>query len=136
MVALAVAMPYPEEDGPIVVSPEVLDAVVPVDLLASPEAVPSELAEGEKVDERYRPNYGHQAGNNFIETKQLNDEIKMYEHARIGNLQSSTNYQQQSSSHQQQSSSYTTQQQSGYQNTGYDANNAAGKDFSLIIYPL
>ncbi|XP_057371900.1 uncharacterized transmembrane protein DDB_G0289901-like [Daphnia carinata] len=90
MLALAVAMPYPEDEGPIVVSPEVLDTVASLD----------ELAEDEKVDERYRPNYGQ--------------------------LQRRTVYQQQSSSHQQQSSSLTTHQQLGYQNTGYHANNAAG----------
>lgn len=66
MLALAVAMPYPEEEAPIVVSPEVLDAVAPVDELTNPAAAPSELAQGEKVDERYRPNYGHQAGNERI----------------------------------------------------------------------
>jgi hypothetical protein len=57
LVTVAVAMPYPEEEGQLVISPEVA-GIVAEELLAQ-----SELAEGENVDERYRPNSGHQSGN-------------------------------------------------------------------------
>ena len=62
LVTLVVAMPfYPEEEGPIVVSPEVVDVVAPADAPAS------ELAEGEdKVNERYGPNYGHPSTGKLI----------------------------------------------------------------------
>ena len=64
LATLVVAMPfYPEEVGSIVVSPEVVDVVAPA------EASASELAEGEdKVNERYGPNYGHQAAGKLNET--------------------------------------------------------------------
>jgi hypothetical protein len=60
LVTVAVAMPYPEEEGQLVISPEVA-GIVAEELLAQ-----SELAEGENVDERYRPNSGHQSAGNAI----------------------------------------------------------------------
>ena len=132
LATLVVAMPfYPEEVGSIVVSPEVVDVVSPA------EASASELAEGEdKVNERYGPNYGHQAAGKLNETTLIGIlEIKYSNNIitliiwLIGHQQSSTNYQQQSSSQQQQSSSYTTsnQQQLGHQNSnGYGINNGYG----------
>ncbi len=60
LATVAVAMPYPEEEGQFVISPEVA-GIVAEELLAQ-----SELAEGENVDERYRPSYGQQSGNAAI----------------------------------------------------------------------
>lgn len=61
LVTLAVAMPYPEEEGQLVISPEVA-GIVAEELLAQSELA----AEGENVDERYRPNSGHQSAGNAI----------------------------------------------------------------------